>query len=305
MSKDVAIVVCWQAGTEDILRIWLDSFARHTDVLRCNVKLVVVAEKGTYGAYWEDSYHKSMGWIHHLPPPAAGTLESSKLHGWMLDQIIPAAIENEYVLTMDSDCFPISNGWLDELLAMLDDGATVAGILQPWAPPPPDLDHKKLEYRVRAQHCRETTHVACQIMRTADYRLLYDKGCRYNGGDDTGLLIPKMVKEQGGKIAGFKLTRCPRVLDGCFNAEFNRYSSLVFGDKVYHHGGFSRSRVLQDEKYFAQSFGWFEDLMLWGKGAEILLNDKFAYKYSFNQEEEVAKEKMQRLFGMRNQRMLG
>jgi glycosyltransferase involved in cell wall biosynthesis len=33
----------------------------------------------------------------------------------------------EYVVTLDVDAFPIRSGWIGELLAALDDGATVAG----------------------------------------------------------------------------------------------------------------------------------------------------------------------------------
>jgi hypothetical protein len=45
--------------------------------------------------------------------------------------------------------------------------------------------------------------------------------------------------------------------------------------------------------------------VLWGGGAEFLLNDRFSYKFKFDREEAVAKEKMQRLFGLKAQRMVG
>jgi hypothetical protein len=224
----------------------------------------------------------------------------------MLDEVIPREItsDSEFLLTLDSDCFPIADGWLTDLIEKMGE-ASLAGILHPWAPPPSDLPHANLEYRVRSQHCWQTTHVACQLVSFSFYRELYERGCRFNKGDDTGLLVPKMVKDSGGKVDGFKVSRCPVVWEGDLDPEFNRYSSLVFGDKVYHHGGFSRSKVGKDDAVFKTSFGWCEDLVLWGRGAEFLLNDRFSYRFKFDREELVAKEKMQRLFGLQNQRMLG
>jgi hypothetical protein len=232
---------------------------------------------------------------------------SSKIHGMMLDSFLPDSVDTEYVMTLDSDCFPVRNGWLTMLLDMLNPGgAKISGILHPWAPPPEDMQKSKIEWRVRSQHCWEMTHVACQLLRTDDLKELISLGAVYNGGDDTGLLIPKIAKEKGWRIDGFKPSRCPTCpRPGMeFDPEFNRYVCLVFGDMVYHHGGFSRTESFGDEPMFERSFGWAREKILAG-GAAWLLEDKWSYRFKFNREEKVAAEKMQRLFGMHADRMPG
>jgi hypothetical protein len=230
---------------------------------------------------------------------------TSKTHGKMLDMVVPDMVSSEYVLTLDSDCFPIADGWLSDLLGMMVPDVGCAGILHPWAPPSADMPHKMLEWRVRSQHCWETTHVACQLARTQTLKELQAAGVKYNGGDDTGLLIPKKLKEMGKKVVGFKPTRCPVVKGTNLDPEFNRYVCVVYGDKVYHHGGYSRNHVMKDDPVFRDSFGWVEGMVLESKGAEFLLDSSNSYRYHFQKEEAVAKEKMQRLFGMKNQRMQG
>jgi hypothetical protein len=290
-----------------MVRVCLSNLVRHTDPMIYETLLVSAAKPEPsldFLAYIPELFREEVETINLEPPEGK---ESSRLHGWMLDEVIPnrLAKETEFILTLDSDCFPIANHWLEDLIQMLENGAKLAGILHPWAPPPPDMPPSKVEYRVRSQHCWSTTHIACQLIRAGDYDDLYEQGCRFNAGDDTGLLIPKMVRAEGGRIEGFKVSRCPVVWDGDLDPEFNRYSCLVYGDKIYHHGGFSRSRLLKDDAVFGKSFGWCEDLVLWGGGAEFLLNDRFSYKFKFDREEAVAKEKMQRLFGLKAQRMVG
>lgn len=240
---------------------------------------------------------------------------SSKIHGMMLDSFLPESVDTEYVMTLDSDCFPVRNGWLTMLLDMLNPGgAKISGILHPWAPPPEGMQKSRIEWRVRSQHSWETTHVACQLLRTDDLKELKSLGAVYNGGDDTGLLIPEIAKQQGWRIDGFKVTRCPvpaasgnasgGVHGEIIDPEFNRYVCLVFGDMVYHHGGFSRTETFGDDPVFENSFGWVQERIL-REGASWLLDDKWSYRFKFDKEEKVAFEKMQRLFGMHGERMQG
>jgi hypothetical protein len=304
MSK-VSIVVCWRHGTEDMITACLKSIGKHTKDVDYDVMLVSLLPcESNLNPMPILKDIVSVKALKVIGLPMGVEEATSKTHGKMLDAIIPNRIDSEYFLTLDSDCFPVADGWLSDLIKMLENGAKVAGILHPWAPPV-GVATNKIEYRVRSQHCWERTHVACQLMRTKDYLELHANGCRFNGGDDTGLLIPKMVKEMGGIIDGFKVTRCPKVWEGDLDPEFNRYVCLVFGDKVYHHGGFSRVRTTDDERVFGKSFTWCEDLVLWGRGAEFLLNDRFCYKFKLDREEDVAKEKMERLFGLSSKRLAG
>jgi hypothetical protein len=212
----------------------------------------------------------------------------------MLDKFLQTNdVKTEFFMTMDSDCFPISYKWLNGLIDMMNSGVMLTGIMHPWAPPPSDLDHKRIDWRVRSQQCWETTHVACQMLRYKDLQAL---GVSYAGGDDTGLLIPMEVKKRGGIINGYRVTRCPKPKDGS-DPEFNRYVSLVFGDRIYHHGGFTRIATMGDKPILQDAYGWVLPEILAHHGASFLLSDEFSYEFKFDREELVAKEKMDLVFG--------
>ncbi len=303
-TNEVTIVICYQTGTADLLRICLDSIQRHTRVPHKIVVLTKAERSKDSNSLTDlnsvlDSYPHVDGFL----PIVDDSVEiSSKIHGVLLDFYIPERVRTEYVLTLDSDCFPVEDGWLSDLFGMMDNGAKLVGILHPWAPPPDGLSHSKIEWRVRSQHCWEMTHVACQMIRVEDLRAL---GKRYNEGDDTGLSIPLEAKKRGWKIDGFKPTRCPRTETAYFEPEFNRYIGLVFGDKVYHQGGGTRTSVCGDEVMLEQTFGWVREMVKMEDGAEFLLKDEMSYCFEFDREEEIAAEKMQRLFGLKSQRMEG
>ena len=299
MAPKVTIVTCYRGGTEAILSTWLASIFRHTKN-EAMLDVVVLVKSGDE----EDVGLKelSVAFPIKVVPVDVGNdpVSLSRIHGKMLDAYVPSQINNDgFVLTMDSDAFPIADGWLIGLVGCIEKGCKVAGILHPWAPPPSDMKKSKIEWRVRSQHCWENTHVACQLMRTAD---LVELGVKFSGGDDTGLLIPKMARERKWEIAGYKPTRCPKPEEGKIDPEYNRYVGLVYGDKVFHLGGYTRT-TLGDEPIFDKEFGWVRERVLVEKGAEFLLDDALSYKFKFDIEEKVAAEKMQRLFGMRDKRM--
>ena len=54
---------------------------------------------------------------------------------------------------------------------------------------------------------------------------------------------------------------------------------------LHRHGGNNQNKILEDGS------------------ADFLLDDENSYQYKFDKEEEVSEEKMQRLFGLRDQRM--
>jgi len=294
-ASEVTVVICYQAGTSDLLKTCISSIERHTELPHLIHVATMEADEGLKSL-------QSNKWfeIHEYGNPDKH--ESSKLHGWLLDSHLPEHVETEYVLTLDSDCFPVEWGWMSDLMNMLKAGAQLSGILHPWAPPPADMPETKLEWRVRSQHCWETTHVACQMLSVDALRVL---GKKYNDGDDTGLAIPLEAKRRGWRIDGFKPTRCPRPETEQFDPEFNRYIGLVFGDKVYHQGGGTRTSVCGDEVMLERTFGWVRGMVKSEGGAEFLLDDEMAHVFSFDREEEVAAEKMQRLFGLKSQRMEG
>jgi len=307
LSK-VTIVICYKAGTQGILRACLESVRRHTAV-PCRVFVVIghldshKDHKEAYRAIQEvndllgdDEPFVSTVFVVDIPdgPP-------SRVHGAMLDCIVPEKVGTDHVLTLDSDAMPVADGWLKELLGMVEAGAGSAGILHPWEPPSADLPVTSIERRVRSQHCNERCHVACQLFPT---ELLRELGTKFVAGDDTGLAVNAAIAAKGLKFDGFRLTRCPNPANSSFDAEFNRYSCLVFGDKVYHQWGQSRIEGgAGDEQVFPDDFGWARELVEAYEGAEFLLDDANSYRYRFDKEGEVAAEKMQRLFGLKAQRM--
>jgi len=279
----------------------LNSILRHTKI---PVQVIVAAQEGNLDEGLFDAVEcfrgKDMS-VQVVEVPHK-YIQEGREHGCILDRVVPDDVSTEYVMTLDSDCFPIADGWLESLVEMLDSDMVVsAGILHPWAPPP-KMRESRLEWRVRSQHCWETTHVACQLMRTKEAVCWIRDGIGYSKGDDTGLGMMKVMRASNRKCDGYKPTRCPNPAVA-FDAEFNRYSCVVYGDAVIHVGGFTRVTVDGDDGVFRQAFQWAAEKVLEEGGAEFLLDDANSYRYTLDREEEVASEKMQRLFGLTSQRM--
>lgn len=223
-------------------------------------------------------------------------------HGSALNYMADTT-SNQLILTMDSDCFPIAKGWLEDLLDAIEgtkesDSAS-AGILHPWSPPPKSIKSNSIEYRVRKQHCWNVTHVACQMIFRSDYLAAIKRGISFVSGDDTGLGLVLEIQNNWRLSKGFMPTGCPKPINGC-DAEFNRYSCVVYGDKVIHLGGHSR-KTIKGETIFDGGFGWAIDKIVKERNASWLLNDM--YRFKFDKEEEVSKEHMNRLFGFEKERM--
>ena len=294
----VSIVICYQKGTDKILNACLASIERHT---KYNYRILILTAKSDPPL--ESLAFKYNATIGENP----SLMDNHNVHGALLDWGVLLYSE-DYILTLDSDCFPVADGWLTDLVKMMENGAKISGILHPWGPPPEDMERTKIEWRVRSQHCWDSTHVACQLIRPAD---LIELGKMYNEGDDTGMAILLEARKRGWKIDGFKPTRCPVLLvprpvfeiDRCVredkksdkNPEFNRYSSVVFGDRVYHHGGFSRA-TMGDDRPYGDELEWVTPIILDQAGAEFLLSGDTSYEYKFENEDAVAQEKMERLF---------
>ena len=293
----IEIVTCYKAGTMPIMEVWARSMARHTSGV--DYGATVLVKRGEAGEWAERGPWMSAFNVVEVDV-GGDEVSVARVHGKMLDCYIPSQVKAEFVCTMDSDCFPVADGWLQGLVDMIEGGSTVAGILHPWAPPPLDMKKTKLEWRVRSQHCWNSTHVACQIVRMRDLEGL---GVKFSEGDDTGLLIPKKALEKGLKVSGYMPTRCPKSEKGKLNPEFNRYVSVVYGDKVYHLGGYTRVSM-GDADVYVEEFEWAKKRVIEEGGAEFLLDDYMSHRFAFDREEEVAKEKMDRIFGMSGGRFL-
>lgn len=294
MIPAVEIVVCYRAGTMAILEACLSAIERHTKDVEYSVTVLTQTDG------LAEAFRICNDRVKLLEASVQGHPVSSRIHGAMLDYYLPDKAEAGKVLTLDSDCLPIADKWLSDLLGMMDAGARLVGILHPWAPPPDNMEKNKMEWRVRSQHCWQTTHVACQMLSVADLKEL---GAKYNAGDDTGLLIPKAAKAKGWKVDGFKPSRCPKGVVGRIDPEYNRYNCVVYGDRVVHVGGVTRQTALKDNVVWDAEFGWAKERILRDGEAEFLLDEQLSYRYKFDREEEVSAERMQRLFGLKAQRM--
>ena len=280
MSR-VAIIMAYKHGTSDITRTCLESLSRHTDP---NLYRLVMPYDKDEPLDIRLSNVIMLGY-----PVSSAGVTGSNAHAFLLDHTM-SIIEDEFVLTLDSDCFPVADGWLTELVGMMDDGAACAGILHPWAPPPEEMKQYNMEWMIRSLHCWGNTHVACQIVRK---KFLVENELRYGAGCDTGLTIPMAARRLGMPVVGWKPTRCPMSEVKGFDAELNRHVCVVFGDRMYHHGGASREGNCMDLIDLAGSvFHDGRQRVLSEHGAEWLLDDEMSHKYVFDREEDVARFKM-------------
>jgi hypothetical protein len=221
-----------------------------------------------------------------------GARTSSGRHGRMLD----AAVEHcksEYVLTLDSDCLPIADGWMAWMMDKLESGTDVAGIVWPWIPPPPDVDRASIEWRMRRNHNWSKTQVACQLVRTDTLKKM---GLKFADpdGDDTNFGLMDKVQAAGLKVEGMMPTRCA-LPDTKFDVEANRHVCVVYGNMVYHHGG--ASREITGELRLAKGlFDVARNRIFEERGAEWILSPENCHIYRMDSEEGVAQIKMDMLY---------
>jgi len=277
----VTIVVSAGGATEKMLRTCLDALGRHQG---CTASKVVVVVPNYQGDHKLEKLSYAKGAAFWRFDVSKDHLSGSRVHAAVLDQAVPH-VDTPYLLTLDADCFPVADDWLDALMAPIGGGASVTGILHPYIPPPPSMSVTSVEYRIRSQLCERNTHVACQLVgvKTLTNRLQVG----FSDGDDTGLAIPTKAREMGMKVCGLKLSGCAFPSDAHPMLDSNREFCLLFGDKVYHHGGGCREE--QDKGTPASMWERVREKVLrWG--AEFLLEEGNAYRYSFENEEEVADE---------------
>jgi hypothetical protein len=176
---------------------------------------------------------------------------------------------------------------------MVDAGAGCAGILYPWQPIPPTVMKANIERRIRERHCSNNTHVACQLTKTS---FIFDHKIDFMAEDDTGFAVPLTAQRLGLPVVGYRVSRCGLPNAGIdFDPEFNRHVALVFGDRVYHHGGATQTITgykIDRDDMFSQA----RNRVITEKGAEWLLDDANSHQFVFDREEEVADFKMRIMY---------
>lgn len=271
----VTIVIAAGGAPKEVIETCLLALNRHKGIVNYEVMLVAQSDQAEIPMEVAKEHGvKFMGFI-----TKEDNLSGSRAHASLLDRSIPL-IETPFVMTLDVDCFPIADGWLEDLMRMLHDGADVVGILHPYQPPQEELS-ESFEKRIRTQLCWDNTHVACQLLSVDTLRRL---GVKFSDGDDTGLAIPNEARKYGMKVTGFMPTACPNIGD----AEINRDTCVIFGDKVYHHGGASREAMGKGQ--WSDEWKEVRDNVIKRRGAEWLLQvgEDELYRYKFDREQEVS-----------------
>lgn len=279
------VLIAYAAGTSEMLDVCLSSIERHDAGADYSVK-VVTDDRGYVEALEVAGQHDDVGVFGYN----IGSMKNgSMMHGTLLDMAIKD-VDSEYVLSLDSDCFPVAPDWL-KTLHSLAEGSVISGILWPWIPPPPEMDEMAMEYRIRKNHCWDNTSVICQLIKKS---FIFDNKLKYVDGDDTGFAVVRKAHMMGMPVVGLMPTRCA-LPSGDLNPEMNRHICMVFGDMIYHQGGSSRraqGASIDPSGYYVSA----RERVFSEKGAEWILKEENSHKYRFDDEEEVAQFKMRAMF---------
>ena len=283
-DRQVTILIAYVKGTQDMLLTCLASLARHKSGIPYTIR--VITDTNGYGEALSITENITVEAVNLGTNPLSG----STMHGTLLD-FAAKTVNTGYILTLDSDCFPVADGWLGKLMEMQDEGATLSGILWPWIPAPPEVDPLQIEYRIRRSHCWNNTQVACQLVKTS---FLLDNNLSFTSGDDTGFGITEKVYQMNQTITGL-LPSCCALPVGKLDPEMNRQKCVVYGDLIYHQGG--ASRQLQGAAIDPCNFyGEASERVFEEQGAEWILKEGNHHKYKMDREEEVAQFKMKTMF---------
>jgi hypothetical protein len=138
-----------------------------------------------------------------------------RTHPRALDHLLAqVSADVQYVVTLDSDSFPVRDDWLDVLIGACERGAAVTGV-----------------YRDEmAPTIRPFVHVSGLCARLSDLRSL-DASFNRHPGQDVGQNITEELRSRGREVAPLHRSNsvsCHFLMGG------------LYGDVIYHHGAGSR-----------------------------------------------------------------
>jgi hypothetical protein len=192
------------------IRLCLEQLARHTPESSYDVLV------------WDNSFLPEHLEILEASPRIAVFSEREKRkdvrHGRALDRLLREVPEGtEYVVTLDTDSFPIRDGWLENITGRLDRGASLAGVWRDEMAPriPPYI------------------HPSCLAARRETLLELGVEFARKPGVHrvDVGQNITNAVVSGGGRLSRLRRSNAR-------NMHF--LMAGVYGDLVYHHGAGNR-----------------------------------------------------------------
>ena len=133
-------LIAYAAGTMEMLDVCLSALERHKSGVDNRIRIVTNAI-GYAEALSVTSEHNAEVVAYEIGMTPNGSI----MHGMLLDAALND-VETEYFLTLDSDCFPVTDGWLDVMFKL---DADISGILWPWVPPPDSVGRSTIEWRLR------------------------------------------------------------------------------------------------------------------------------------------------------------
>jgi len=284
-DKSVTILMVYASGIQKMLRVTLGALLRHEAGMPYSLRIIV-----------DKKDSEALREIRELAPcvdiksyQVGETKSASGQHGRLLDRAV-LDVKTSHLLAMDSDCFPVADGWLKKLMDMQGDDVAASGILWPWIPPPDTVGRNTLEWRIRKYQNWNNIHPACELVRT---KLMLDRGWMFSDkdGDDTNHGFMEKAQAAGLKIVGLMPTRGPLTDNSDFDPEHNRMESLIFGDMIYHHVGATREgrgHSVGKAEFFTKS----RERVYNERGAEWMLLHGNSHSFKFDREEEVAQVKM-------------
>lgn len=271
----VDIAIAYMSGTSYLLDMCLGQLFRYTESKNVNVVVMMDIDQENDIQNLLDKY--SVRLILCDVPKEPDSVSTP--HQIFLD----AAFADTYqplFLAMDSDTFVLHDDWLGILIENMGTGV-VSGISHCW-PEPNGLDEGSMEFRVLSQTCYQTPQAACFLVRRS---FVEEYNLGFGMGDDTCFAISKQAKKLG--LVGSLLRPSHCGIPGeefNFESEFNRSVGMVFGERVYHHGGASVKEVKAGERMLSRMFRNSLDRVL-KDGPEILLKE--GYRYRFDREDQV------------------
>lgn len=189
------------------IRLCLDQIERHTPASDYNVLV------------WDNSFlpeHRALLEERRAVSVFSDEQGRSLWHPGSLDRLVSKVPpETQLIVTLDTDSFPIRDGWLDELSDRLDAGAALAGVwrdeMSPWVEP--------------------YIHPCCLAVRPETLRELGGRFKEKVGAQDVGQGITNAARARGWHVSGLERSN---VVDVHF------LMGGVYGDLIYHHGAGSR-----------------------------------------------------------------
>jgi hypothetical protein len=136
-------------------------------------------------------------------------------HALALDFLVSrTGPRTRYLITLDTDAFPIRDGWIEALTGTLEAGAAMAGIYRDEMTP----------------RLRPFIHVSCLCIRR---RELLGLGVSFASGmaQDVGQNLTRELRRIGRGIVGLRRSNA---------RDFHFLIAGIYGDLVYHHGAGSR-----------------------------------------------------------------